>query len=340
MMIIKLLLCPLFCSLNFNLLFAGVPEIKSQSPTDTTSPKIAGQVYRTEDGNAFLYTRPRPFGFITHIPGDAASIAKAPFKKNAIKPLIIVAGSTGLLLIADQSISNTAQHFFRQIHIHPEEDYKNIVDMPLGNKSVSILKAPSNINTALYQVGQGFPSLLIGAGLFAYGKIHHDYRSLNTASELAETFIVMGVGTQMLKRISGRQSPSDATRRGGAWHWFPPFRSFQQHTPKYDAFPSGHLATIMSTVTVLADNYPDNHWIQPVGYSVTGLLAMAMINNRVHWASDYPLGLALGYLCAKVVVRNNRKIIRNDTSAVAHVKINYSCAYFNKVLMPQVIMSF
>lgn len=55
---------------------------------------------------------------------------------------------------------------------------------------------------------------------------------------------------------------SQPLRPGGTWRFFPPFKSFQEHTPRYDAFPSGHLATVISTVTVFADNYPEKHWIK------------------------------------------------------------------------------
>ena len=76
--------------------------------------------------------------------------------------------------------------------------------------------------------------------------------------------------------------------------------------PSYDAFPTGHLATAMATVTVIADNYPEYRFVRPVGYSLMGLLGYAMLNNGVHWASDYPVGIALGYAFAKIAVRNGR----------------------------------
>ncbi|MBA4167612.1 MAG: phosphatase PAP2 family protein [Chitinophagaceae bacterium] len=297
------------------------------------------QAYKLNDGRTLVYSKPKPFGFLAHVPKDAAGIAKAPFCRKAIEPLLFIAGSTALLMFADQSASNMLQEFSSDIHLHAEEDYKNIVDVPMGKKQVSLFKAPCNLNTGIYQFGQGFPSLLIGAGLFAYGKIHHDYRSLNTAGQLAETFILMGAGTQLLKRITGRQSPSDATKAGGAWHFFPSFKSFQQHTPRYDAFPSGHLATVISTITVLADNYPEKQWIRPVGYSISGLLGMAMINNKVHWASDYPLAIALGYVCAKQVVKNNRRILRDNYRKHPN-SLSYSFAYANKTFLPSVKYSF
>lgn len=224
--------------------------------------------YNVGDGKVFIYRKPKAFGFLTNLPKDAAGIASVTFQKKSVKPLLWVAGSTVILLFADQSITNGVQRFSRNIDLHPEEDYKDVLDMPFSKKGASLLKAPQNLNTALYQVGQGFPGLIIGAGLFVYGKIHKDYRAISTANQLAESFILMGISTQLLKRITGRQSPSEATSSGGTWHFFPSFKQFQNHTPNYDAFPSGHIATLMSTITILSENYPEKKWIKPIGYSI------------------------------------------------------------------------
>jgi membrane-associated phospholipid phosphatase len=150
----------------------------------------------------------------------------------------------------------------------------------------------------------------------------------------------MGVGTQLIKRITGRQSPSEAVELDGSWHLFPSFKNYQNHTPVYDAFPSGHLATLMSTVTILADNYPEKKWIKPVGYSVIGLVGYSMINNRVHWASDYPLAIALGYLCAKQVLKNNRRVLKTTSTGRRKATLSYTINYANGRLMPGVVYKF
>lgn len=40
------------------------------------------------------------------------------------------------------------------------------------------------------------------------------------------------------------------------------------------------------------------------------------MNNGVHWASDYPLGLALGYGLGKVAVSHGRKVVSVDDVSV------------------------
>ncbi len=201
----------------------------------------------------------------------------------------------------DQPLLDAVHNIGKEIHLDPETKYK--VPIKLGD--TKILKIPQNINTALYQLGEGGTSLLLAGGLFIYGKCTHHTREVEVASDLTETFITMGIATQILKRISGRESPFVATKSGGGWSPFPSFKAYQSHTPSYDAFPSGHLATMMASVTTLHLSYPEKKWIMPVGYAVMGLSAFAMANSDVHWIGDYPLALALGYVAARITHSKN-----------------------------------
>ena len=299
------------------------------------------QTYTMVNGKTFIYTKPRLLSFITNLPHDAWGIITTTFKKKSIKPLLLIGGTTLALMLADQPISNGVRQFSKNIHFSSEEEYRNLLNIKLGKTDINLFKAPKNLNTALYQMGQGFPSLLIGAGLFTYGKMHNDYRALSTANQLVETFILMGVGTQFLKRISGRQSPSNATDdKGGEWQFFPSFKSYQTNTPNFDAFPSGHLATLMSTVTILAENYPEKKYIKPVGYSLIGLVGLSMINNNVHWISDYPLAIGLGYLCARQVAKRNRKIVSSTSFKKNKPELSYTFSYINSRFIPGLIYKF
>ena len=140
---------------------------------------------------------------------------------------------------------------------------------------------------------------------FLIGKIKKDNRALQTASQLTEAFIALGVGTQAMKYATGRENPSDATATRGKWRPFPTWSNFQNKKSKYDAFPSGHLATFVSAITIISQNYPEKKWIRPLGYSIAGLCGLAMINNGVHWASDFPLGFALGYGLGKFISKKS-----------------------------------
>ncbi|HRI23994.1 MAG TPA: phosphatase PAP2 family protein [Ferruginibacter sp.] len=261
---------------------------------------VSGSFYAQDRGTG-TYKKPKRFSFITDIPRDAAQFSRHTFRKNNLANLAIIAGTTATLFLADQSITNTVQHNFREAGIHATENYSPIIQVNTGGTKTTIGKIPHNINTAFYNFGQGSSTLFMAAGFFILGKIKKDNRALLTASQLTESFIVMGVSTQLMKYATGRENPSEATARRGRWRPFPSWKDFQDNKPRYDAFPSGHLATFISTVTIIGENYPEIKWIKPVGYSLAALISLAMINNGVHWASDYPLAVALGYGFGKLI---------------------------------------
>ena len=137
-----------------------------------------------------------------------------------------------------------------------------------------------------------------------------------------------GFLTQVLKHITGRTSPfkgvdwenpENSTRRWNNgdtnvkdhWDFFPNQIEYHEHVSSYDAFPSGHLAVYMSTLTVIAENYPEYPIIKPVGYTLMTLLGLQMMNNGVHWASDYPISIVMGYYLGKIAVDNGRESIED-----------------------------
>ena len=270
----------------------------------TTPNTLEKEITITEQ--KVVFTKPNLFKSLSKVPNDIWYMAKSPFKKSNAVGLAAVAGSSLLLVALDQKITNEVRIFSDKIGLYPDENYK----VPFAPGGVRIIKVPQNLNSLFYQFGEGGTSMLLAGGIWIYGKAKNDYRALCTATDLTETFVAMGVTTQIIKRITGRQSPSAATVNGGLWRPFPTFKTYQQQTSSYDAFPSGHLATMMATVTVLAYNYPEKKWIKTVGYSVMGLTAFAMINSKVHWIGDYPLALAIGYLAGKVTTMRHRVSVK------------------------------
>lgn len=254
----------------------------------------------------------KPFHFITNVPSDIAHIATAPFQRSNLKGLLITLGATALLLPFDQAITDGIKNVSDRMHFHSETDYKILIRY----KDTKVFKVPRNLNSALYQLGEGGTSIILAGGLLLYGKIGHHRRDVSTASDLVETFITMGITTQVIKRITGRQSPFMATQAGGVWHPFPSFKNYQENTSNFDAFPSGHLATMSATVYTLIFNYPEKKWIKPVGFTLIGLTGLAMINTDVHWISDYPLAIALGYISARITNKKNHPIIYKPAEGV------------------------
>lgn len=273
---------------------------------DTTPIVYNQKIYKEKNGDTFICNKPATFGFVTHIPASAVGYLKHSFKKENLYKAGIVTASTALLIIYDQKITDGFQSFFRKNGISASEHFEPVASVQLFGKKTNLGKWPKNINTAFYNVGQGSAVILMSAGFFIKGKIQKDNRALQTASQLTEAFLALGLSTQLIKYGTGRENPSDASVPRGRWRPFPSISDFQNSKPKYDAFPSGHLATFISAVTIISENYPTRRWIKPIGYSIAGLMCLAMINNGVHWASDYPLGFAIGYGYGKYIARKNK----------------------------------
>ncbi|MBL0745257.1 phosphatase PAP2 family protein [Chryseolinea lacunae] len=255
-----------------------------------------------------IYKTPKPFSFIWQVPKTIGWSAKDAFRKKALPAWGIIAATTLIFIPLDHHMQRGVQNFCDYTSISPDTEYKTLIGFKLGSKDVPVYQLPQNVNTAFYSIGEGFTSVAISGGLWVYGKIKRDRRSVSTASQILQVQFTVGVLTQAIKRITGRESPFMATSPTGVWRPLPGFKEFTNNTPKYDAFPSGHIATMMATVTVLADNYPEKRWIRPVGYTLMTLVGAAMVNNGVHWVSDYPLAIGIGYVCAKATVKMNRLV--------------------------------
>ena len=262
-----------------------------------------------------VYSRPRPFSFITSIPKDIGLVYKASFRKENIPMFAMIFAETALMIPADQGIIDGFKSVARTLNIPPTSHQHTIAEfsMTLNKKTFNFpLSVPSDVNNSMYFLGDGITHTTIAIGFFGYGVISKNYRALQTGSQIVESMLASGIVVQILKHVTGRESPFASTVPGGVWRVFPNQKEYANHVPHYDAYPSGHIATAVGTVTVIAENYPEYKLVRPIGYSLCGLLAFAMMNNGVHWASDYPLGIALGYGFAKAAVAHGRTVIKKE----------------------------
>ena len=276
------------------------------------------QVYDLNLSESLIFYKPRPFEFVTNVPSDLGKFGKAVVAKENLPKIAILLGATAVLVAYDQQLLDAAKQFGRYIHLDPERKFTRAISFNIGNFAVPVLDVPQNLNSAFYFIGEGWPSILVAGSFYGYGMFTNDYRARQTSSQLAEMFFTLAITTQVLKRMTGRQSPFNATKPGGEWHPFTKPSTYQADVSNYDAMPSGHLATIMATVTILAGNYPSNKLIKPIGYSVMGLLGYAMMNNGVHWAGDYPIAIAIGYTCGKIALSRGQKTIKKKSTVTGY----------------------
>ena len=295
--------------------------------------------YKVNNDITLNYERPKPFEFIKVFPRDYKDFFKRTFRKDQIKYISAIAASTAILLAYDEEILMAVQKSGQNIHLPGTSNETPILNyqMNVAHKDIKLqFNIPTDLNSTFYYLGDGWTHTTIALAFWAAGLINKDNRELRTSSEIAECIITTGIATQFLKHITGRQSPFTTTVNGGAWHFFPNQSDYADHVPNYDAFPSGHLATAMATVTVIAQNYPEKKFIRPVGYTLMGLLGYSMLNNGVHWASDYPLGIALGYAFAKIAVSHGRTIQKNSESSSIRWKFSPSFSLISSEGLPSV----
>jgi membrane-associated PAP2 superfamily phosphatase len=207
-----------------------------------------------------------------NIPRDWERYPQVAFRTNTVPAIIGLTALTGVLIVTDEDTWRMSDRWYR---------------------SSPVVKSASNFFEYL---GDGRPQFGLAAGFALYGFAANDQRALRTASQTVEVILACGTVVQVLKHITGRQSPFLSTRTGGRWDFFPNQIEYHKHVPAYDAFPSGHIATALATVTVVVENYPEWTWARPVGYTIVGLIGISMANTGIHWYSDYPLGLILGYM--------------------------------------------
>jgi len=282
-------------------------------PYKDTVRLVKAQVYDLNSSESVLFYKPRPFDFIKNVPSDLAQFGKTVVAKENIPTVCLLVGTTAVLMALDQPLLDAAQRFGRYIHLDASHKF-NRVSINIGSLKAPIVDVPQNLNSSLYFIGEGWPSILVAGGFWGYGIIKDDYRARQTSSELTEMFFTLAITCQTLKRVAGRQSPMNSSTPGGEWHPLTKPATYASNVSNFDAFPSGHLATVMATITILSGNYPDNKYIKPVGYSVMGLVGFAMMNNGVHWAGDYPIAIAIGYTCGKIALSRGKKNIHKKST--------------------------
>lgn len=211
------------------------------------------------------------YDMFKNIPTDWVRYSSITFTKENIPAMIAMTAATAVLIATDDPTYRISRELYEEHNA---------------------VRRAADIGE---YIGDGKTHFGLAAGFAAYGFLESDQRALRTASQITETVLACGVVVQVLKHLTGRESPIVATKPGGAWNFFPNQIEYHRRVPAFDAYPSGHVATALATFTVIAENYPEITWIRPVSYSLVGILALSMAGTGIHWYSDYPLGIALGY---------------------------------------------
>lgn len=213
---------------------------------------------------------PHFFDIFTNLPGDWRDYSVQNVKLQYWPQISLLVASTAAMIVYDN-----------ELWVPFKKEYER-------NNTFH------NASDLLVDIGDGKFQFGI-AGVFAgYGLVAGDKRALRTAEQVSEVILAAGGVVQVLKHLTGRESPVVTTTPTGRWQFFPNQITYAYNVPHYDAFPSGHLTTALATLTVIANNYPEQTWIKPVGYLACVGLSVGLVAQSIHWWSDYPLAIALG----------------------------------------------
>ena len=218
-----------------------------------------------------------------------------------------VLGTTLALLPYDQQMTDTSHDYALNHHLMNRDDhYGQFASWHILGKSVDF-PYPKDTTSFFWYLGDGMFSLELMAGFACFGYFGNDPRSSATSIQIFESLLITATTVMPIKMLTGRESPLRSTVDGGKWQGYPGLTNYINHQARYYAFPSGHVATAVSTLTVIAGNYPDSAWLVPTGSVAVGLLMVALMNVGSHWPSDFPLAVMIGYTAGHTVVANHRK---------------------------------
>jgi hypothetical protein len=294
--------------------------IDSLQPKSVLEIKKKSQTYNFDDGSSRTYNKPKFWEIINRLPKDFMGTNRDFVDKDHAYYLGGAIAATALLVPIDQRITDQSRAFAERQGLSSSNSYGKFG--PLNN-------IPQNIGAGFYLIGNGTTVILMSAGFLSYGLLKQDYRAQATASGLIESLALSGVYVQTIKRITGRESPFIAIKNGnsgGDWNPFPSFAAYAKNTPSYDAVPSGHLTTIMAGLTVVIANYPDYKWIKPVGYTLIGAMCFQMTQSEVHWVSDYPIAILMGYFVGKTIAKNRFTETKNADGTEKKYSLNFSAS--------------
>lgn len=179
-----------------------------------------------------------------------------------------------------------------------------------------------NVSPIITQIGDGkFSIALFGSmGLYYFASKN---KKIGDAALLGiESFLLSGITVQILKHTFGRERPSHKTLARGKWSG-PFILSKKKSIANFDAFPSGHTATVFAAASSLSYVYSDG--IMPyVFYSIATLVAVSRVIEDTHWFSDCFVGGLIGYLSTQLI---NYLHNRDSMFSVGFIERNNSYSF-------------
>jgi membrane-associated phospholipid phosphatase len=156
---------------------------------------------------------------------------------------------------------------------------------------------------------------VIGAGLYAVGRLTRMPRVAGAALHMTEAVLLAASITGLGKGFSGRALPSVNDSNPENFQFG---RGFHDGNGPFVSFPSGHAAASFAMASVLTGELDlwrpgIGRFVGPIAYGGAGLVGLARMYQNVHWASDLPLAAAIGtWSGLTIVARSHPKYIKRS----------------------------
>lgn len=187
-----------------------------------------------------------------------------------------------------------------------------VASAPLDKRMAARLQNPEmQANQRLRKTAQFVRSVadpgafLIGASMYAYGRIAKDARAADLGLHGTEALVVgNGLGL-VLKGIIGRARPLVDTENP---YDYKLFRGFGRGQSNYRSMPSGHTIAAFAAASAVTSEtsrwWPSSIWyIAPAMYGGAAMAGISRMYNNKHWASDVISGAAIGTMAGVLIVR-------------------------------------
>jgi membrane-associated phospholipid phosphatase len=146
-------------------------------------------------------------------------------------------------------------------------------------------------------------SFVIGAGLYAYGRIAKNARAADLGLHGTEALLIGAQVGNLMKDIVGRARPYVDVTRPHDYKWFRGFRGGGD----YRSFPSGHAIAAFAAASAVTSEtkrwWPHSvYFIGPIMYGGAAAVGWSRMFENKHWASDVITGAAIGTFAGLKVV--------------------------------------
>jgi membrane-associated phospholipid phosphatase len=151
----------------------------------------------------------------------------------------------------------------------------------------------------------GGPGPFVAGGLlYLAGEVAESPRVATLGVTLTEGVILAAALNGLMKGVTGRALPNATSAEPGEFSFG---RGFHEGNGSFVSFPSGHTAASFAAAAVFANevstwNPSAGKVVTPAVYSLATLVAVSRLYENVHWASDLPLGAAIGVWSGRTAV--------------------------------------